>query len=75
MRADSHGLWRSVQVRTVTGTFESGSGRRNERAMTDDVSIEELQKAVEQMHGVPTRFVESVEVDERHQGKLSGNAP
>jgi hypothetical protein len=34
-----------------------------------DVSIEELQKAVEHMHGVPARFVESVEVDERHEGK------
>jgi hypothetical protein len=28
--------------------------------MTDDVSIAELQKAVEHMHGVPARFVESV---------------
>ena len=35
----------------------------------DDVSIAELQKAVEHMHGVPARFVESVEVDERHEGK------
>jgi hypothetical protein len=37
--------------------------------MSDDVSIEELQKAVEHMHGVPARFVEAVEVDERHEGK------
>ncbi len=37
--------------------------------VTDDVSIEELQKAVEHMHGVPARFVESVEVDERHHRK------
>jgi hypothetical protein len=35
----------------------------------DDVSIAELQKAVEHMHGAPARFVESVEVDERHEGK------
>src|SRR5579862_8138468 len=37
--------------------------------MDDDVSIAELQKAVEHMHGVPARFVEAVEVDERHEGK------
>jgi hypothetical protein len=37
--------------------------------MIDDVSITELQKAVEHMHGVPARFVEAVEVDERHEGK------
>jgi hypothetical protein len=35
----------------------------------DDVSIAELQKAIEHMHGVPARFVEAVEVDERHEGK------
>ena len=37
--------------------------------MIDDVSIAELQKAVEHMHGVRARFVEAVEVDERHDGK------
>jgi hypothetical protein len=37
--------------------------------MDDDVSIDELQKAVEHMHGVPARFVEAVEVDERHDGQ------
>jgi len=37
--------------------------------MDDDVSIDELRQAVEHMHGVPARFVESVEVDERHEGK------
>lgn len=34
-----------------------------------DVPVDELQRAVEHMHGVPARFVESVEVDERHEGK------
>jgi hypothetical protein len=37
--------------------------------LTDDVSLAELQKAVEHMHGVPERFVEAVEVDERREGK------
>jgi hypothetical protein len=37
--------------------------------MDDDVSIDELREAVEHMHGVPARFVEAVEVDERHEGK------
>jgi hypothetical protein len=37
--------------------------------MPDDVSVAELQKAVEHMHGVPARFVGSVEVNERHEGK------
>ncbi len=36
----------------------------------DDVSIDELQKAVEHMHGVPARFVEAVEVDERFNGEI-----
>jgi hypothetical protein len=36
--------------------------------MSDDVSIEELQTAVERLHGVPARFVEAVEVDERPGG-------
>jgi hypothetical protein len=35
----------------------------------DDVSIAALQTAVEHMQGVPARFVESVEVDERYEGK------
>src|SRR5580698_752925 len=39
-------------------------------AMDDDVSIDELQKAVEHMHGVPARFVETVEVDERFNGDI-----
>jgi hypothetical protein len=48
----------------------AGSVRRWDRlAMTDDISIAELQKAVEHMHGVPARFVEAVEVDERHEGR------
>ena len=38
--------------------------------MIDDVSIEELQKAVEHMHGVPARFVEAVEVREEHAGQI-----
>ena len=29
----------------------------------DDVSIDELREAVEHMHGVPARFVETVEVE------------
>jgi|SRR5580658_63518 hypothetical protein len=37
--------------------------------MPDDVSVAELQKAVEHMHGVPARFVGSVEVNERQEGK------
>ena len=38
--------------------------------MDDDVSIEELQKAVEHMYGVPAHFVEAVEVDERFNGEI-----
>jgi len=38
--------------------------------MDDDVSNEELQAAVEHMHGVPARFVESVDVDERFNGAI-----
>jgi hypothetical protein len=34
--------------------------------MPDDLSNVQLQKAVEHMHGVPARFVEAVEVDERY---------
>jgi hypothetical protein len=37
--------------------------------MDDDVSIDELREAVEHMHGVPARYVETVEVDERFQRK------
>jgi hypothetical protein len=36
----------------------------------DDVSIDELQRAVEYMHGVPARFVEAVELDERFNGEI-----
>lgn len=39
-------------------------------AMDDDVSIDELREAVERMHGVPARFVEAVEVDERLNGEV-----
>ena len=38
--------------------------------MDDEVSTEELQKAVEHLHGVPATFVEAVEVDERFQGEI-----
>lgn len=38
--------------------------------MDDDVSIEELQKAVEHLHGVPAKFIEAVEVDERFDGEI-----
>jgi hypothetical protein len=38
--------------------------------MDDNVSIEELQKAVEHMHRVQARFLEAVEVDERFQGEV-----
>jgi hypothetical protein len=38
--------------------------------MTDDVSIDELREAVEHLHGVPARFVEAVEVDERFHGEV-----
>jgi hypothetical protein len=43
--------------------------------MDDDVSIHELQKAVEHMHGVPARFVEAVEVDDASTARSSGKAP
>lgn len=36
----------------------------------DDVSIEELLKAVEHLHGVPASFVEAVDVDERFNGEV-----
>ncbi len=38
-------------------------------AMTEDVSIAELQKAVEHMDGVPARFVEAVKIDKHNEGK------
>jgi hypothetical protein len=38
--------------------------------LDDDVSIDELREAVEHMHGVPARFVEAVEVDERFKGDV-----
>jgi hypothetical protein len=42
-----------------------------ERDVTDnDVSIDELREAVEYMHGVPAKFVEAVEVDERFNGEV-----
>jgi len=42
----------------------------NDGTIDDDVSIDELREAVEHMHGVPARFVESVEVDERFNGEV-----
>jgi hypothetical protein len=36
----------------------------------DDISVEELREAVEHMHGVPAKFVESVDVDERFNGAV-----
>jgi hypothetical protein len=39
-------------------------------SMDDDVSVDELREAVEHMHGVPARFVEAVEVDERFNGDV-----
>jgi hypothetical protein len=38
--------------------------------LDDDVSIDELREAVEHLHGVPARFVEAVEVDERFNGAI-----
>jgi hypothetical protein len=38
--------------------------------MEDDVSIDEMREAVEHMHGVPARYVETVEVDERFKGEV-----
>ena len=39
-------------------------------ASDDDVSIDELREAVEYLHGVPARYVETVEVDERFKGEI-----
>lgn len=36
----------------------------------DDVSIDELREAVEHMRGMPARFVEAVEGDERFNGDV-----
>jgi hypothetical protein len=36
----------------------------------DDVSVEELQRAVEHLHGCTATFVEAVEVREEHGGKV-----
>jgi hypothetical protein len=36
----------------------------------EDVSIDELREAVEHLHGVPARFIETVEVDERFNGEV-----
>jgi hypothetical protein len=38
--------------------------------MDDDVSVDELREAVEHLHGVPARFIEAVEVDERFKGEV-----
>jgi len=38
--------------------------------LDDDVSVDELREAVEHMHGVPARFVEAVEIDERFNGEV-----
>jgi hypothetical protein len=42
----------------------------DDAGLDDDVSLDELREAVEHMHGVPARFVEAVEVDERFQGEV-----
>jgi len=42
---------------------------KKKRAPADDLSPAELAKHVEAMHGVPARFVEAVEVKERHEGR------
>ncbi len=39
-------------------------------ALDDDVSIDELRQAVEHLHGVPAKFIEAVEVDERFNGEV-----
>ena len=39
-------------------------------SLDNDVSVDELREAVEHMHGVPARFVEAVEVDERFNGEV-----
>ena len=39
-------------------------------SLDDDVSIDELREAVEYLHGVPARYVETVEVDERFKGDV-----
>jgi hypothetical protein len=47
--------------------------RRQKRIRTpprDDVTPDELAKHVEQLHGVPARFVEAVEVKETHEGAI-----
>lgn len=38
--------------------------------ISDDVSLDELREAVEHLHGVPARYVEAVEVDERFNGEI-----
>jgi hypothetical protein len=43
--------------------------------MDDDVSIEELQRAVEHMHGVPDRFIEASRSTSGSTARLSGRAP
>jgi len=42
--------------------------QKKSRERADDLSHAELARHVESLHGVPARFVESVEVDERHDG-------
>jgi hypothetical protein len=61
--------WHHVQYERESSLRVRRRGVDVPSSMTDDVSTAELQKAVEHMHGVPARFVESVEVDERHEGK------
>jgi hypothetical protein len=56
-------------VEAAAAAWHCHNGLDGRPVIDNDVSIEELQKAVEHMHGVPARFVESVEVDERHEGK------
>ena len=38
--------------------------------MDDDVSVDELREAVEHMHGVRARYIETVPVDERFKGEV-----
>jgi hypothetical protein len=51
-------------------TFRATVEPSDASPVDDDVSVEELQKAVEHMHGVPAKFDEAVEVDERFNGEV-----
>ena len=71
------GMWCATCEKTApVSTFRQSTERDarklpvSPRDESDDVSIEELQKAVEHMHGVPARFLEAVEVDERFKGDV-----